>query len=543
VRNQFGDPLRTLMALVGLLLAIACASVANLLLARGVSRRKEISVRLAIGAGRTRVFRQLVTEALVLTLAGGAIGFLLASWAGRFLVASLTTSRDFVSLDISTGPRLVLFTVALAVVVSIVAAFFPAARASRGDVIAGLKETEPSAGLLRRWSAGKVLVAIQVALALVLLAGAAVFGRSLGRILARDTGMDASRLIVVAPDSAAAGYDAPAQRAFDLQLHERLRSQPGIEAAALSWKPPISHNDGNWTQSIAIDGGAMEQGRTVYFNGISPAYFDTVGMRLARGRGIEEIDTVSSPKVVVVNETLARQFFPGRDPIGHRITIGRAAARKDLEIVGVVRDAKYRTLQEPQRSIAYLSIAQIEDVTTGRDLFVTARASNLPAAATAARQIVRALDSRVPVRIETVSDRIRESTITERLVATLAATLGIAALVLAAAGLYGLLGYAVSRHSREIGLRIALGAEPASVMWLVQRESLALASVGVLAGVGAAFALGRYVQSMLFEIAPTDPAALGAACAFMLLVVVAASYLPARRAARVDPLVALRSDN
>jgi ABC-type antimicrobial peptide transport system permease subunit len=171
------------------------------------------------------------------------------------------------------------------------------------------------------------------------------------------------------------------------------------------------------------------------------------------------------------------------------------------------------------------------------------RTANLPAAAATARQIVRALDTRVPVRIETVADRIRESTLTERLVATLAATLGVAALVLAAAGLYGLLGYAVSRHAREIGLRIALGAEPASVMWMVQRESLALASVGVLAGVAGAFALGRYVQAMLFEITPTDPAALGAACAFMFLVVVAATYVPARRAARVDPLVALKTDN
>src|SRR4029079_12566674 len=166
-------------------------------------------------------------------------------------------------------------------------------------------------------------------------------------------------------DSAAAGYDDRALRQFDRQLLERLLAQRGVDPAALSGNPPISNTDGTWTQSIAIDGGVMEQGRSVYFNGLSPAYFDTVGMRLARGRGLGETDSASSPKVVVVNETLARQFFPGRDPIGHRITIGRAAARKDLEIVGVVRDAKYRTLQEPARSIAYLSIAQIEDVTSG----------------------------------------------------------------------------------------------------------------------------------------------------------------------------------
>ena len=499
VRNQFSDPLRALMALVALLLAIACASVANLLLARGVARRKEISVRLAIGAKRTRVFRQLLTESLVLTLAGGAIGLLLASWAGPILVTSLTTSRDVVSLEVAAGPRVVLFSLALAVVVSLISAFFPAVGASRGDVIAGLRETEPSAGLLRRWSAGKALVTLQVALALVLLAGAAVFGRSLARILARDTGMDAARLLVVSPDSAAAGYDARAQRQFDLQLLERLSTQPGVEAAAVSWKPPISHNDGNWTQSVAIDDGAMEQGRFVYFNGISPTYFDTVGMRVSRGRGIAETDHASSPKVVVVNETLARQFFPGRDPIGHRITIGRAAARKDLEIVGVVRDAKYRTLQEPPRSIAYLAVAQIEDVTSGRDLVATVRTANLPAAAAAARQILHALDPRVPARVETLADRIRESTLTERLVAALASALGLAAIIIAAGGLHGLLVYAVSRHSREIALRIALGARPASVMWMVQRESLVLAGAGTAAGLAAALALGRFIESMLFR--------------------------------------------
>jgi predicted permease len=345
------------------------------------------------------------------------------------------------------------------------------------------------------------------------------------------------------PNSAAAGYDATAQRQFNLQLLERLGGQPGLEASALSWKPPISTTDGNWTQSIMIDGGPMLQGRYVYFNGVSSAYFTTVGIGLARGRGIADTDSASTPRVVVVNETLAHQFFPNRDPIGHRISIGRAANRKDLEIVGIVRDAKYRTLQEPQRSIAYLSIAQIEDVIAGRDLVATVRTANLAAAAVAARQIVRTLDPRVPVRIETVGDRIRESTITERLLAGLAAVLGLAALALAAAGLYGLLGYAVSRHAREIGLRIALGAEPASVMWMVQRESLALVTLGVLAGVGGAFALARYVESLLFETAPTDPTALGAACAFMLLVGAAAAYLPARRAAHLDPLIALKTDN
>jgi putative ABC transport system permease protein len=543
VRNQFGDPLRVLMALVGLLLAIACASVANLLLARGGARRKEIAVRLAIGAKRARIFRQLVTESLVLTLAGAAIGLVLASWAAGLLVAFLTTSRDRLALDTAPGWRTIAFSLALAAVVSFVSALVPAVQASRSDVTGALKETRPGSGLLRRWSAGKALVAIQVALALILLSGAAVFGHSLARILGQDTGIDAGRLLVVSADAAAAGYQGHAQRQFDLQVLDRLRAVPAVEAAALSWMPPISNTMGNWTQSIMVDGVPPEGVRYVYFNGVSPAYFETVGTRLRRGRDLAETDTASSPKVVVVNETLARTCFGGTDPIGHRITIGKAASRKDLEIVGIVEDAKYRTLQEPARAGAYLSIAQAEDVTSGRDLFATVRAANLPAAETAARQAVRAIDPRVPVRVETVADRIRESTLTERLVTILAGALGIAALILACAGLYGLLAYAVSRHRREIGLRLALGARPSSVLWLVQRESLVLAMVGILAGLGGALALGRYVETMLFQVTPADPAALAVASTCLILVASAAAFIPARRAASVDPLIALKTEN
>jgi predicted permease len=545
VRNQFGDPLRLLMALVGVLLVVACASVANLLLARGIARRKELSVRLAIGAGRTRVFRQLVTEALVLTLTGGGLAVLLASRAAAVLVAFLTTGRDFVQLDTAPGPRTLMFSLGLAVFVSLVSALFPAVQASRGDVIAGLKESGRSTGgSLRRWSSGKALVTVQIALALVLVAGAAVFGRSLARILAQDTGLDAANVLIVAPTTAAVGYKDAEPAAFAQQVLERLRPLPFVESAALSRMPPISTTMGNWTQSIGIDGGALlKDAPYVYFNGVSPRYFETVGMRLRRGRDLADTDTAATQKVVIVNEALARQFFPGQDPIGRHITIGRADSRKDLEIVGIVQDAKYRTMQEPQRNIAYLSIAQVEDVTSGRDLFAIVRTAALGATAVQARQIVRALDARVPVRIETVADRIRESTLIERLIAILAAALGVTALVLACTSLYGLLAYSVSRRRREIGLRIALGARPAAVVWMIQRESIALALAGVAAGLGGAVALARYVgTTLLFQISAADPIALGSAGALMLAVAGVAAYLPARRAASVDPVVALKTE-
>jgi putative ABC transport system permease protein len=543
VRLRFADALWLLMALVGLLLAIACASVANLLLARGAARRREIAVRLAIGAKRARIFRQILTESLVLTLVGAAIGLLLASWAGGLVVAFLGTSRERLALDTAPGWRTIGFSVALAAVVAAMSALLPALNAARGEVTGGLKTSAADSGLLRRWSAGKILVAAQVALAIVLLAGAALFGRSLQRLLSLDTGLDADRVLVVSADAGGAGYKGRAQRQFDLQLLERLRALPGVEQAALSWMPPISNDMGNWTQSIALDGGApRDDVPSVYFNGISPQYFETVGMRLRRGRGIDETDTQEAPKVVVINESLARQFFRGQDPVGHRIAIGKAASRKDLEIIGVVQDAKYRTLQEPSRNIAYLAIAQVEDVTAGRDLFAEVRTTHRAGIAAQARQAVRGLDARVPVRVETVDDRIRESTLTERLMAVLAGALGIGAMVLACASLYGLLAYATSRHAREIGLRLALGATRGSVVWMVQRESLRVTSAGVGIGLAGALALGRFVRALLFQVAPSDPLSLAAAGGAMLLVAATAAFVPARRAASIDPALSLKAD-
>jgi predicted permease len=396
VRNLFRQPLWLLMALVTLLLATACASVANLLLARGVARRKEIAVRLAIGANRARVFRQLLTEALVLTFAGAAIGLLLASWAGGLLVAFMTTTREHLALDTIPGWRMAGFTVALAIIVSVLAAVPPSLGATRGDVTGGLKETgQPGAGLLRRWSAGKFLVAVQVALALMLLSGAAVFGRSLARVLAQDSGMDSDRIVVVAPDATAAGYKGAALHGFYAQLLERLRALPGVESAALSWMPPISHSMGSWTESIAVDGRAAtpsdgRDARSVLFNGVSPRYFATVGMALGRGRDISDADTTSSPKVVIVNHTFARRFFGARDPVGHRISIGKDPSRQNVEIVGIVQDAKYMNLQEPARSIAYLPAAQVAELLNGADLVAELRVgSSTAAVAAAARQASR----------------------------------------------------------------------------------------------------------------------------------------------------------
>ena len=341
------------------------------------------------------------------------------------------------------------------------------------------------------------------------------------RFSAQDTGIDGR----AAPRRRRRMPRPPATRGtrsgqFDLQVLDRLRAVPAVEAAALSWMPPISNTMGNWTQSIMVDGVPPRGGALRLLQ-------RRVARVLRHGRHAASSAAATSrtrtsrhPRRSSSSTKRWRgTYFPGADPIGHRITIGKAASRQNLEIVGVVQDAKYRTLQEPARSIAYLSIAQVEDVTLGTRICSRrfARRISRPRRPPRARS-VRAIDPRVPVHVETVADRIRESTLTERLIAVLAAALGVAALILACAGLYGLLAYAVSRHGREIGLRIALGARPASVLWMVQRESLVLAAIGIVAGLGGALALGRFVRTMLFQVTPADPARAGRGQPVMLAV-------------------------
>lgn len=551
VRNQFEEPLWMLLALVGLLMTVACASAANLLLARGVARRREIAVRLAIGAGRGRLVRQMLTEAAVWTTLAAGLGIGLASWSGAALVAMMTTRDEPIVIDVTPDWRMLLFGLALAFLAAGFCALVPAFRSTRLDPGPTLKGGGTAAGLARRWSLGKTLVAVQIALTIVLLVGAGLFVRSLLRVLAQDAGFDRHRVLVLATDPKAAGYQAAALAGYYDRLLERLRALPGVEAAALSWYPPISDQDGMWSQSIAVDGVPLAPiaTRFVYFNAISPRYFEALGMRIVRGRDFAAGDSASAPRVVAVNESLARRFFPGQDPLGRRITIGRNASRRDLEIVAIVSDAKYQRLQEEPRSIAYLPCAQLGEMIAGENLHAEVRtAASMAATAQQMRRAAGDLDPRVPIRVETVDDRIRQSLVRERIIAFLASGLGAAALTLACAGLYGLLAYAVSRQTYEIGLRLALGANRRVVLWLVLRECLVLALLGTAAGLAASLALGRAVRAFLRQLAPFDPVsptdwlALAAATAVMIAVAALAGLVPARRAAQVDPAVALRME-
>ena len=542
VRNQFVEPLWLLFALAGLLLAVACASVANLLLARADARRRELALRLAIGASRGRVVRQLLTEAAVWTALGATGGVLLASVASRALVALLSTYEDPITLDTAIRGRPLMFTLGLAMVTAAATALVPALRATR-DPALGLS-ARGGLAILRGWTMAKSFVSVQVALTVLLLAGAALFTRSLLLIVSQDAGFERNRIAIVTTDPVGLGYREERLAKSYSDVLENVSRLPGVESAALSWMPPISNDLGYWTQSIAVDGAEVpiSKSRFVYFNAVSPGYLDTVRIRLLRGRNFTDTDGATAPKVAIINAALAREYFGDSNPVGRRISVGKSASRKDLEVVGVVQDVKYQRLQEATRSIAFLPCAQLGEFMTGTNLVTVARAAEGISGSDTILATVRAIDPRVPVRIETVADRIRDSLVTERSLAALAVVLGGASLLLACGGLYGLVAYSVSRRTREVGVLMALGADPRAVLWMIVRESLTLAAAGTLAGIATSLALGRFIRTLLFRVTPTDATSIAAAAGLMLLVALVAGLLPARRAASIDPSVALRAE-
>jgi putative ABC transport system permease protein len=540
VRNRFARPLWFLFGLVVLLLVVAAASAANLLLARSAARRREIAVRLAIGAGRGRLVRQMLTESMVLTTIAAAAGLLFAKWGAGSLLALMTTREQVITLDAGISNRIVLFSLALAAITSALCSVIPAFRATGVDPACGLKA---ATGTLRTFgsgpASGRTIVAAQVAVSVLLLASATLFARSLYGVLSRTAGVDRQVLVVTA-DAEAGGYEDERAAPYYQQLLERVRNVPGVAAASISMYPPLSGGDGAWTQNVGIDGTApgTDAASVVYFNTVSSGYFGTTGMTLLRGRDIADGDTPTAMPVAVVNEALVRRFFPGQDPIGRQITFGRDNSRQTLQIVGVVSDAKYQRLQEEPRSVAYLPWLQQRV----ENMFLELRAGSPAAVAEAVRREARRIDGVVPVHLQTVDERIRESLVTERVLATLAALLAGAAALLACAGLYGLLAYAVARQTREIGLRLALGAHPRAVTRKVLTDSMVLTAIGVVLGLGGALALGRFARGLVFQIAPADPVSIAAAAVLMLVVAALASVIPAWRAARIDPVVALKTE-
>jgi putative ABC transport system permease protein len=551
VRRQFREPLWLLFGFVALLLIAACATVANLLLAAAAGRRHEFALRLALGAGRLRIVQQLFIEGLLLAAAGAVLGLLLSLWAADVLVRLLSTSYDIVVVDLTPDGRLYAFAAIVAAATTAVFVLAPIARASRVDPGPMLEAGGRHTGGLQRARLARALVVAQVAVSLTLLAGSALFVRNLRGLLATDIGFDRENLLVVSVE-AVSTVSAPGREqtnAADVMPHwaellGRLRETPGVRSASLSYKPPISNEQGSWWGRIAVEGApAPAWNDRTYLNAISPGYFATIGAPLIAGRDFTPGDRDGSPRVVIINASLARAQFGNQSPIGRHLVMHDSQETTRFEVIGVTRDAAYQNLQETRRRIAYLPYTQVPDLLRDRPLVAVVRAAGATAAvAESIRAATRSFDASAPITIQSVETRIDESLVGERLITVIAVFLGAVSLLLACGALGGLMSHLVAARTREIGLRLALGAERRLVLGLVMRQALTIAVLGVIAGLGLTLAASRLVARFLTVVRPDDPLALAAAAAILLATTAAAGYLPARRAARVDPMVALRAE-
>jgi predicted permease len=563
LRRTIAQPLFILMCAAGLVLLIACANVANLLLARAAVRRKEIAVRLSLGAGRFRLVRQLLTESLLLAALGGALGLFFARWGMTLLLAYLP-GWGSVTLDPALDAQALGFMLVVTLLTGVLFGLAPALRATRLDLSSSLKNTVSESAGRSRLAPHKALVVAQVALSIFLLVGAGLFVRSLQNLKSLDAGFDRENVTLFALDT---GSDPPARRVnLQKQLLERLESLPGARSASLSHLPLLS--DTRITSSITVEGYAQKPDEDMGCHRlwVGPKFFATMGIPLLQGRDFssQELQPVagdpsdnaapgqsSQPQAnaqlaAVINQTMARHFFGEQNPIGRRFRFSSGPLTVfPIEIIGVVKDAKYENLREQSRRIFYLSFFQWPyDIRQMADQQILLRAFGDPSNTAAAIQhAVRELDSRSQVLdLRTMNDVVDESLTLERFVAQLGGFFSLCALLLACIGLYGVISYGAARRTNEIGIRMALGARSADIARMVMKESILLVAAGIAIGLGAALGAMRLISSLLFGLAPNDPATIVAAVLLMVAVAALAGYLPARRASRVDPMTALRRE-
>jgi predicted permease len=539
LRAQFSEPLRILMAVVGLVLLIACANVANLLLARATARRKEIAVRLALGAGRLRLIRQLLTESMLLALAGGVLGLVFAWWGSSILLALVGSGRNPVFLKLTLDARVLSFTTAASLLAGILFGLVPAWRATRVDLTPALKDNARISRGGARLGLGKMLVVTQVALSLLLLIGAGLFVRSLEKLQSFDAGFNRENVLLISTDPEMIGYQRGARQIVDLyqRMLEGIKAIPGVRSVSLSGEGLLS-GSGTTAGGMLQVRGRPPQNYSSSVCAVGPEYFETVGMTILRGRGFTAQDHEKEPNVAVVNETFARQYFGGDNELGHRFGIGRGDS--EIEIVGIVKDAKYETLREEATPTIYVPYVQGPFHWRGTTFHIRT-AADPTRIITAVRQAVREIDANLPLfNIKTLATQVDETLVQERLIGTVSSFFGLLSLLLAAVGLYGVLAYAVNQRTHEIGIRMALGAQRGEVLLMVLRQGMKLVLIGVVLGLAASFAATRLVASYLFGITATDPVTFVGAPILLLIVAFLACFVPARRATRVDPLVALR---
>jgi predicted permease len=527
-----------LMTVVGLVLLIACANLANLLLARASARRREIGIRVALGAGRWRLIRQLLTESLLLGALGGAVGLLLASWGTDAIAGFRPPVPVPLLLDLRPDGRVLAFTVAVSLLTGVLFGLAPALSATGRDLATALKDDSTAvAGGPWRSRLRAVLVGGQVSVALLLLVGSGLFLRSLRNAHTVDLGFEPGGLALASVDLSLAGYKDDAGRDFYARALAATRELPGVVAATLVKDAPLGLAGGR--RRVVIEGYTPRPGEDmeVSFTAAGPGFFETFRLPLRQGRAFEERDGAGAPLVAIVNESFARRYWPGQDPLGRQLRM-RGEQAPPMEVIGVARDGKYRTLGEEPRPFFYVPLLQDYDPS----VTLVARTQGPPAelAALLPRRLA-AVDPRVPAfDVKTMDEHLRFALLPARLAAAVLGLFGTVALLLAALGLYGVMSYVVSQRRREVGIRIALGARRSDVIRMVLGHGMRLTLIGAACGLVAAVALTRLVAGLLYGISPTDPWTLGSVTAVLAAVAFLACLVPARRAAGVDPVVALR---
>jgi predicted permease len=544
LREQYARPLNILMGAVALVLLIACANLANFLLARATAREREISTRLALGATRARIMRQILTEALLLSVSGGALGLLLAFWGTRTLIGFVVGSSVHTPLAAAPDLPVLGFTFAVALVTGILFGLAPALRISSVGTTPVLSSTARSAVGAGGKSARllpKVLVTAQIMVSLVLLAGAGLLMRTLRNLQNQNFGFDRHHVLLVEFNAKFAGYKPAQLNALYKTMLDRLDAVPGVRSASISGGPPLS--GGRWNSPIFIEGRRAQpkEDLSTLLNRVGPRYFETMGISVLRGRPINADDSATSRKVVVVNQALANHFFPQGDAIGHRFRVADPSVKGEWEIVGVVGDAKYNGPREDQQRMSYLPVMQLTEDDNSAYWLQVQTAPDPALVASAVRGALAEIDPNLPVLdVRTISEQIDLRMDNERFISQLSSFFSLLALLLACIGLYGVMNYDIARRTNEIGVRMALGAQTKGVLWLVLKESIMLLAIGLAVGVPAALASTRLLQSQLFGLRSYDPVTFATAVVSVAVVALVAAYVPALRAARVDPMVALR---
>ena len=546
LREHFAEPLKILMAMVGFVLLIACANVANLLLARGAARQREFALRIAIGAGRARLIRQLLTEGLLIAVTGAAAGLLLAQWTDALLlrmVSGASSGPPSIHLDLQPDARVLGFTLGVALLTTIFFALIPSLYSTRLDLTPVLKSTPTgtsSESSHRRVPAGRMLVVTQVVVSVILLVSAALFVRSLSKLGKVNLGYNREDLLIFRVDAGPGGYKGGAIPRFQLDLLRRISAIPGLRGATVSKNGLFSGSES--ADPIAVEGYTPKPDEEMdsRMDHVGPGYFSTLGIPILMGREIEAQDVPGGIRAAVINATFAHRFFPNTNPIGKHVRDTYSGNPAEMVVVGVAADAKYNDLREKGLPRIYAPLAN--PMWENPAAFYEIRTYADPQAVTAAlRQVVQEADLTLPpIKVHTMSELVDDSLQTDRFIEQLAGAFSLLALLLAAIGLYGLMAYTVSRRTRDIGIRLALGAEPGNVLWRVLRETLTLVLIGITIGVPCALGGTYLMRSMLFGLGFADPVAILLAAALLTIVAAFAGFLPAWRASHVDPMVALR---